>query len=236
MISHTELKRLFDMGFAVCVLLIVWPLILIGAVAVKLTSRGPAFYKAKRAGRGGKLFYMYKLRTMRIGADAPDRKITEEQDDRIMPVGRWLRRFEIDELPQFWNVLRGEMSIVGPRPEDWDIVERYYTLEQRRTLEVRPGVVSPFDVHWYPDITYHDPPPAGVSLQDWYLTRHRLIQLAEAQQYIEHANLLLDGKVIVQTIYCVLIRSWLLPPKKHPPVLAEYDASRAGKSLHQPNG
>ena len=214
------MKRLFDVIFASAVLLIAWPFIFIGAVAVKLTSPGPIFYRAQRAGLHGQSFYMLKLRTMRIGSDAANRKITDEQDDRITPAGRWLRKFEIDELPQFWNVLRGDMSIVGPRPEDWDIVEKYYTPDQRRTLNVRPGVVSPFDVYWYPDITYHDPPPAGVALQDWYVRRHMLIQLADAQRYIDHANLLLDLKVIFQTVYCILIRSWR-PPKKHPPLLSK---------------
>jgi len=109
-------KRLFDIVFSAGVLLVTWPLIVIGALAVKLTSPGPAFYRAKRAGVGGRPFAMLKFRTMRIGSDTPDRKITAEHDDRITPVGRWLRKFEIDELPQFWNVLCGDMSVVGPRP------------------------------------------------------------------------------------------------------------------------
>jgi lipopolysaccharide/colanic/teichoic acid biosynthesis glycosyltransferase len=213
------IKRLFDIVFATFALLVTWPLILIGAAAVKLTSPGPAFYRAKRAGFRGKPFHMYKLRTMRAGMDTSDRKITEENDGRVTPFGRFLRKFEIDELPQFWNVLRGEMSVVGPRPEDWGIVDKCYTPQQRRTLEVRPGVVSPFDVHWYPDITYHDPRPPGVTLQEYYLKRHMVIQLAEAMDYIEHQSLLLDLKVIMQTAYCILVRSWLVPPKKQPLLL-----------------
>lgn len=207
-------KRLFDIVFAIFALLITGPLVLFGATAVKLSSPGPAFYRAKRAGLRGKPFIMYKLRTMRVGLDTGDRKVTEENDDRITPVGKLLRKFEIDEFPQFWNVLKGDMSVVGPRPEDWDIVEKYYTPYQRCTLEVRPGVVSQFDVHWYPDITYHDPPPPRVSLQEYYLSRHMLIQLTEAIDYIEHQSLLLDLKIIVQTMFCILVRSWWLPPKK----------------------
>ncbi|HEY4688618.1 MAG TPA: sugar transferase [Anaerolineae bacterium] len=208
------INRLFDVVFAMGILWVTWPLILIGGLAVKFTSPGPVFYRAQRAGLGGKPFEMLKLRTMRVGSDTPGRKITAEGDDRITPVGRLLRKFEIDELPQFWNVLRGDMAIVGPRPEDWDIVEQYYTPEQRRTLEIRPGIVSPVDVHWYPDITYHDPPPAGVSLQEWYLKRHMPVQLAEALRYVEQKGVLLDLKVIAQTAFCVLVRSWLLPPKR----------------------
>lgn len=208
-------KRLLDVVFSVCALLVSGPLILMGALAVKMTSPGPAFYRAKRAGLGGKPFDMFKLRTMRVGMDTPDRRVTAERDDRITPVGRLLRKSKIDELPQFWNVLRGDMSIVGPRPEDWDIVEQYYTPEQRRTLEVRPGIVSPADVRWYPDLTYHDPPPAGVSIQEWYLVRHMPAQLAEALGYVEQQNMLIDLRVIVQTIFCVLVHSWL-PPRKRP--------------------
>ncbi len=209
-------KRLFDIVFSAGVLLMTWPLIVIGVLAVKLTSPGPAFYRAKRAGVGGRLFAMLKLRTMRIGSDTPDRKITAEHDDRITPVGRWLRKFEIDELPQFWNVLCGDMSVVGPRPEDWDIVEQYYTPAQRRTLDVRPGLVSPSVVQRYPDIAYHDPVPPGVSMQEWYLQRHMPVQLVDAARYVEQQSLALDLKVVAQTAFCVLVRSWLLPPSKRP--------------------
>lgn len=209
-------KRLFDIACASCALLVTWPLILIGALAVKITSPGPAFYQAKRAGLGGQPFDMLKLRTMYIGADTPDRRVTAERDDRITPVGGLLRKFKIDELPQFWNVLKGDMSIVGPRPEDWDIVQQYYTSEQRRILEVRPGIASTVEVRWYPDLTYYDPPPAGVSIQEWYLRRHMPAQLAEGLRYVEKQSMLLDLKVIVQAIFCVLVRSWLLPPRKQP--------------------
>jgi lipopolysaccharide/colanic/teichoic acid biosynthesis glycosyltransferase len=173
-------KRLFDLVVAGCALLITWPLILIGALFVKFTSLGPAFYRAKRAGLGGQPFEMLKLRTMHIGTDSPDRRITSERDDRIAPVGAWLRKFKIDELLQVWNVVRGEMSFVGPRPEDWEIVERHYTLKQRRTLEVRPGIAVLVDVCWYPDLTHLDPPPEGVPIQEWYLKRHFPVQVAES--------------------------------------------------------
>jgi lipopolysaccharide/colanic/teichoic acid biosynthesis glycosyltransferase len=159
---------------------------------------------------------MFKLRTMYVGTDTPNRKITAERDDRITPEGAFLCKFKIDELPQFWNVLRGDMSIVGPRPEDIDIVEQYYTPEQHRTLEVRPGIAAPAEVRWYPDVTYHDPPPEGVPMQEWYLSRHMPVMLAESLSYIEKQNMLLDLKVIAQTAFCVLVRSWILPPKKQP--------------------
>ncbi len=183
-------------------LVVAGPLILLGALAVKLTSRGPAFYRAKRAGLGGKPFLMFKLRTMRIGSDSADRKVTADEDDRVTLVGRWLRKFKIDELPQFWNVLKGDMAIVGPRPEDWDIVEQHYTAEQRRSLDVRPGIASTMEVDWYPDLTYHDPAPPGVSIQEHYLERHLPVQAAEGVRYVERQSLLLDVQVIAVDLLC----------------------------------
>jgi lipopolysaccharide/colanic/teichoic acid biosynthesis glycosyltransferase/glycosyltransferase involved in cell wall biosynthesis len=207
-------KRTLDVVIAGAALVLTGPLILAGAAAVKLTSPGPAFYRARRAGRDGRPFTMFKLRTMRVGADTPDRKITADADDRITPVGRLLRRFKLDELPQLWNVLRGDMSLVGPRPEDWDLVQQHYTAEQRRTLLVRPGLASPADVRWYPDLTYHDPPPAGVSIQDHYLRRHLPAQVAEALRYVERPGLTADARVLGQLVFCVLVRSWLPPPRR----------------------
>ncbi len=158
---------------------------------------------------------MLKLRTMRAGTDSPDRKITAEQDERVTPVGRWLRKFKIDELPQLWNVLRGDMAIVGPRPEDWDIVHRYYSARDRRALEVRPGIASPVDVDWYPDLTYHDPAPPGVPSQEHYLRRHLPVQVAAAVHYREYQSFLSDIEVILRLVFCVVVRSWL-PPAKRP--------------------
>jgi lipopolysaccharide/colanic/teichoic acid biosynthesis glycosyltransferase len=208
-------KRCFDLAVASVALSLTWPLILAGAVLVKLGSPGSALYRARRAGLGGQPFDVLKLRTMYLGTDAPDRRITAAADDRVTRVGRLLRRFHIDELPQFWNVLRGDMSVVGPRPEDILIVERYFTTEQRRTLEVRPGIASPAEVRWYPDLTYHDPPPPGVPIQEHYLKRHMPAQLAEALRYVEGQSLWVDLKVLGQTLACVLFRSWL-PPKRKP--------------------
>jgi|SRR5688572_1706698 len=208
-------KRVFDIVVSASILFFICPLILLSGLAVKLTSPGPIFYRAKRAGLGGKSFEMLKLRTMVVGRDAVDRRVTEAQDDRITPVGKWLRKLKLDELPQFWNVLVGDMSIVGPRPEDWDIVQRYYTPEQWETLKVRPGIASLAEVRWYPDLTYHDPPPPGVPIQEWYIQRHMPAQLAESLRYVEQQSLGLDLKIILQTAFCILVYSWL-PPEKQP--------------------
>ena len=133
------MKRLFDIVVSATVLaFLALPFVVI-ALSIKLTSKGPVFYRQQRIGRGGQPFWLYKFRTMsilRVGS-----LITVGEDPRITPVGRVLRRWKLDELPQLWNILRGEMSFVGPRPEVERFV-RYYTPEQRRLLEQTPGLAG----------------------------------------------------------------------------------------------
>lgn len=136
------LKRAFDVVVSASVVLIALPLWAVVAVAIKLSSPGPVFHRARRIGKDGRPFTLYKFRTMVADADAQGPGITRRDDPRITRVGRFLRRMKIDEMPQLLNVLRGEMSIVGPRPEDPRYVARY-TPEQRRVFSVRPGMASP---------------------------------------------------------------------------------------------
>jgi lipopolysaccharide/colanic/teichoic acid biosynthesis glycosyltransferase len=133
------LRRSFDIVVsAVGLVLFACPFAVI-ALAIKLSSTGPAFYRQQRIGRGEQPFCLYKFRTMRVRGDGP--LITVEGDPRITQVGTALRRWKLDELPQLWNVLRGDMSIIGPRPEVERLV-RYYTPEQRRLLEQTPGLAG----------------------------------------------------------------------------------------------
>ncbi|GIX06584.1 MAG: glycosyl transferase [Candidatus Poribacteria bacterium] len=112
------------------------------AILAKLQSPGPILYRAVRVGRGGRPFVLYKFRSMVAAADRQGPGITAADDERITPIGRWLRRYRLDELPNLWNVLKGEMSLVGPRPELPRYV-RHYTPEQLRVLSVRPGITGP---------------------------------------------------------------------------------------------
>jgi len=132
-------KRAFDVVAASLGLAMTSPLIVAAAIAVKLESKGPAFYSGPRVGRDGRVFKIHKLRTMRAGADATGPAVTAADDVRVTALGRWLRWTKADELPQLLNVVKGEMSLVGPRPEHPDFV-RHYTPEQRRLLSVRPGL------------------------------------------------------------------------------------------------
>ena len=149
--------RPLDAVAAALALLPAAPLCLLAAAGIWLTDGRPLFYASRRVGREGRPFTMYKFRTMRTGQNGKNGRngqlqasangagghITAEHDARVFAFGGWLRRWKIDELPQLLNVLRGDMAIVGPRPEDPDIVARYYTPLAHETLAVRPGLATP---------------------------------------------------------------------------------------------
>ncbi len=140
-----RLKRAFDAAGAVLAIVVSSPAWVTAAITVKLSSRGGVLHRATRAGKDGVPFTLLKFRTMRVASTGEGPGITSADDPRITAAGRVLRRFKIDELPQLVNVLRGEMSLVGPRPEDPRYVAGY-TAEQRRVLCVRPGITSPASI------------------------------------------------------------------------------------------
>ncbi len=158
------IKRLFDVGMTLFLVLVTWPVMLAMTVAIKLDSPGPVIFKQRRVGENGRLFWMHKFRTMISDADMcrPDvildgegRQVYKAPDDkRITRVGRFLRRTSLDELPQFWNVLKGEMSLVGPRPEMEFIVEKYEPW-QRQRLAVPPGITGWWQVNGRSDLPMH---------------------------------------------------------------------------------
>ncbi|MEZ6124907.1 MAG: sugar transferase [Planctomycetaceae bacterium] len=145
-----KLRRWIDGLVAGCALVAASPVIAAAAVAVKLSSPGPAFFMAPRVGQGGDLFLMYKLRTMHCRS-SPGSSITSAVDPRVFAVGRLLRKLKIDELPQLLNIVKGQMAIVGPRPEAPDIVEKHYTEDYHRSLDVPPGLTSPGSIYYYTD-------------------------------------------------------------------------------------
>jgi len=134
-------KRLFDLLWTVVGLALLWPVFVVLSLIIALGDGGPVLYRQARVGKGGRVFRMLKFRTMIVDADKAGSLLTVGRDPRTTPVGRWIRRLKLDELPQLWNVLRGEMSLVGPRPE----VPRYvalYTAEQWRVLDLIPGITD----------------------------------------------------------------------------------------------
>ncbi|HEY3930524.1 MAG TPA: sugar transferase, partial [Candidatus Koribacter sp.] len=130
-----------DVVLATWLAVLLSPLMLAIALAVRLSSRGPIFFAQDRIGLRGRRFRMLKFRTMRAGVRRYARSPASSSDPRLTRIGSWLRRFSLDELPQLWNVVRGEMSLVGPRPEMPYIVRRY-SREERRRLEALPGITG----------------------------------------------------------------------------------------------
>ena len=188
------LKRALDVGVSGLAILSAAPLLAAIAAAIKLTSRGPVFYVAHRAGRGGRPFSMLKFRTMVQDADALLGEVVDvdsledpmyklKRDPRVTGIGRLLRRTSLDELPQLFNVLRGDMSLVGPRPEDAWLVARYDAASTVR-LRVRPGMTGPMQVHGRGDLTFDE-------------------RLALEREYVEHYSLARDLQILMRTATAV---------------------------------
>jgi len=181
-------KRTFDILFSLLAIIITMPIMVAAAILVRLDSPGPVFFKQKRVGRYGKEFDVIKFRSMRVGSEAKVGPVVSTADDpRISRIGRFLRKVGIDELPQFFLVLAGEMSVVGPRPERPFFVRDYYEFQGRR-LSVKPGVTglaavnSRYYLRLVDKVTY-----------DYY--------------YLDNFSLVLDVKIVFQTIWVVLFES-----------------------------
>jgi lipopolysaccharide/colanic/teichoic acid biosynthesis glycosyltransferase len=169
-----------DTALAAVLLAVTAPLLAIAALAIRLESRGPVFYRQRRVGRGGEPFELWKLRTMVPGAETMGAGIyVVEGDARITRVGRLLRRFSLDELPNLVNVVRGEMAIVGPRPTVQEQVDRY-TDRQLRRLEVKPGITGWAQVNGRTSLPW----PERIELDVWY---------------VEHRSLRLDLHILAKT-------------------------------------
>jgi lipopolysaccharide/colanic/teichoic acid biosynthesis glycosyltransferase len=174
------LTRALDVVLAAALLAVTAPLLALAALAIRIESRGPVFYRQLRVGRDGQPFELRKLRTMVPGAESMGAGIyVLEGDPRITRTGRLLRRFSLDELPNLVNVLRGEMSIVGPRPTVQEQVDRY-TDRQRRRLEVRPGITGWAQINGRTSLPW----PHRIELDVWY---------------VEHRSLRLDLRILART-------------------------------------
>lgn len=136
------MKRLFDIFFSIIGLMLVSPLFVIVVLVIKLSSPGPVFYKGERIGKNGKPFKMYKFRTMVVNADKMGGPSTASDDPRLTKIGLFLKKFQLDEIPQLINVLKGDMSFVGPRPEVKMYVDMMTEEEKRLILSVRPGMTD----------------------------------------------------------------------------------------------
>ena len=174
------MNRALDVAIAGTGLLVTSPLLVLAALAIKLGGGGPVIYRQARVGKDGEDFELYKLRTMVVGAEKLGAGwAVDKGDPRITRVGRILRRTSIDELPQLWNVVRGEMSVIGPRPTLRYQVERY-TERQRRRLSIRPGLTGWAQIHGRAALSWDE----RIELDVWY---------------VEHRSALLDLKILLRT-------------------------------------
>jgi lipopolysaccharide/colanic/teichoic acid biosynthesis glycosyltransferase len=182
-------------------LVVVSPLLALAALGIWLSDKGQIFYRARLAGRDGRPFTMYKLRTMRVDHGTFRSVITADHDPRVFRFGGWLRRAKIDELPQLINILRGEMSIVGPRPEHPRIVDQYYAPEHRRLLQVRPGLTSPGTLY---DYAHGDAMVGRADPERAYVERLLPLRLALDLVYVDRASLAYDFALIGRTVALIV--------------------------------
>ena len=196
-------RRLCDLILASVALMLVAPVLAIALLAVWCASPGPGLHRARRVGRDGVPFTLYKLRTMHV-ASALDGPITRRDDPRVFRVGRWLREWKVDELPQLVNVMRGDMAIIGPRPEDPDIVRDHYTVVHRETLRVRPGLASPGSLYNY---THGERCLAGEAALDTYLRELLPLKLALDLEYVRGASVWYDVRLIGRTLGVIATRA-----------------------------
>lgn len=189
-------KRAFDLVAAGCGLILLSPLFLAVAVAVKLDSRGPVFFLQQRVGLNFRPFEMYKFRTMVVDAPKLGGQLTVTGDPRVTRSGRWLRKLKIDELPQLINVVLGEMSLVGPRPEVARYVDQMRD-DYREVLSVRPGITD------LASVKYRDESAILAAAEDperAYIEQILPDKLAISREYIRDVSLWLDLKIILQTL------------------------------------
>lgn len=201
-VRHLPIKRFFDICFSLSVLLVSMPLFILIALLIRCTSKGNAIYYQTRIGRGGVPFRCYKFRTMYADADIRLQEILNgdqnkrrewnethklKDDPRITPIGAFLRRTSIDELPQFWNVLKGDLSVVGPRPVVKEEIDRHYKHKADKIFSIRPGVTGIWQISGRSDTSY-------------------TTRIALDEKYLDTRSFWLDLKLIALTIPSMISR------------------------------
>jgi exopolysaccharide production protein ExoY len=200
-IKHIPAKRILDILFSLFALTLTLPLLICIVVAIRLTSSGHVIYSQERIGRGGKPFRCYKFRTMYADADNRLKTLLEsspalraewesnfklKNDPRVTPIGAFMRRTSLDELPQFWNVLKGDLSVVGPRPVVRAEIMQHFGNKATKIFSIRPGLTGLWQISGRSDLSY--------------ATR---LQLDE--HYVDHQSILLDLTIIAKTIPAMLL-------------------------------
>ena len=194
------MKRLFDIFFSILGLVVLSPLFLVVAVWIKLDSRGPVFYRQVRVGRHNRDFHIFKFRSMRVGSDKGSLVTIGGRDPRITRSGYIIRKLKLDELPQLINVLKGDMSFVGPRPEVRHYVD-YWTEEQMVVLSVRPGITDPASIKFRNE---NELMATAENPEEYYIN---VIMQEKLKLYIEYVNshsLISDIRLIFKTLWVII--------------------------------
>lgn len=195
------MKRLFDIFCSAFGLLVLLPAFVVLIILIKIESPGPGFYTQQRVGRNGRMFNLFKFRTMHLNADKLTAITVGARDPRITRIGYYLRKYKIDELPQLINVVRGDMSLVGPRPELKKFVD-LYTPEQREVLTVRPGITD------FASLEFRNENELLEGKEDpikYYVDEILPAKLALSLRYVRTRSFLLDIKIILRTIKAVFV-------------------------------
>lgn len=190
-------KRIFDLVLSVPALIVLSPVLAIMSVWVRIDSPGPVIFRQTRVGRFGKPFRLYKLRTMRDSTESRSSRLTAGGDKRITPVGRILRRYKLDELPQLLNVIKGDMSLVGPRPEVPEYVACYPPGIRDKILSVRPGITDAASIEFRDEEAIL---MAADDIENTYINKILPIKLEHYSRYVDHRSLWIDIGLIIRTI------------------------------------
>jgi lipopolysaccharide/colanic/teichoic acid biosynthesis glycosyltransferase len=198
------LKRIFDF-IAVCIALpLICPVMAIIAFLIKATSNGPIFFRQNRVGLHQKIFRVYKFRTMVQGTEEMGTSVTTRKDPRITPIGRILRKLKLDELPQLINVVTGDMSLVGPRPDVPEIVENY-TIEMRQIFKIRPGITSVATLH----LRDEEGILADVDEPDTFYEDILVpLKVKLAMEHVYRNSFAFDLKILCQTVWMLSLGRW----------------------------
>jgi lipopolysaccharide/colanic/teichoic acid biosynthesis glycosyltransferase len=194
------MKRAFDIIFSLAVLIVFFPFGLLISIAILSSSRGGVFYRQERIGKRGKPFMLFKFRSMKLNADKKGKLTVGMTDSRITKIGVFIRKYKLDEFPQFINVLIGDMSVVGPRPEVEEFVA-YYTDEQKRILDVKPGITDYASIEYFNENALL---AASENPKQDYIKKIMPQKINLNQKYIKRPTLTHDLKIILRTVQRIL--------------------------------
>jgi len=196
-------KRLFDLFWTLPGIIVLSPLMLVIALWIRFDSSGPVLFRQKRVGQYGKLFEVLKFRTMVMNAENHGLKITVEKDSRITRPGSFLRKYKLDELPQLFNVLLGDMSLVGPRPEVLEYVDCYPEELREKILSVRPGITDRASIEYRDENRLLD---GSSNPEKTYIEEILPVKLTFYSEYVDKQNILLDIYLIIKTFVVLVFK------------------------------